>query len=170
MKKDSLIKIRKPFLKDIEKIYELSQNVDNINDFISPSIITLEEMKRNFQNKGFWEDYDGIPFIIEISEEKLIGEIIAFKSIHSKGEYELSYYIYRKEDRKKGYMTKALTQAIEQIFKENIAKELYILADEKNRASWSVAENCGFTYTGTKLEAVFHQGEYRKVRTYILKK
>lgn len=170
MNEQSRIRIRKPFLKDIDIIYEATQNKNNITDFVHPSTITLEEMKTNFINRGFWEDYDGVPFMIEDETNSLVGEILAFKSIFSQKEYELSYLIYDKKNRKKGYMTEALKQVTEIIFKENDAQKLYILVDEKNRSSWSVAEKCGFTYAGTKLEAVFHQGEYRKVKTYILKK
>ena len=101
--------LRKPVLEDLAEIYEHRSHFNEIGAFISPDLPSLEIMKKNFNEKGYWESFDAAPFLITDFEGEILGEIIYFTGAPYIEGYEIGYQIFRESERGRGYMTEALS-------------------------------------------------------------
>ncbi len=160
------IVLRKPVEEDLEIIYDITRNYRQIGEFISPSFPSLSNMKRNFQERGYWEDFDGNSFLITNREDVLLGEIGYFKGLPYTEGYEIGYQIFNSEDRGKGYMTEALKIMTAYLFELEPIPRIQINIDSKNKASCRVAEKCGYIHEGTMRKALYCRGEYHDLKLF----
>lgn len=151
------LRVRKPTLQDVKKIFELQQNDEEIrNNFMSipslekevkkniKSIIKIDKLKHKGKYKGPIQN----KFVIEINGQ--VGGMISYNEFdnYNNTKVKISYWI-AKPYRSKGYATRALKIVTDYIF-QNEKNIVRIRANVRtyNKASARVLEKCGYKLEG----------------------
>ncbi|MGB7603920.1 MAG: GNAT family N-acetyltransferase [Lutisporaceae bacterium] len=150
---------------DLDKIIMLQSDVAQRGEFLSPHMMNEVMYKKDYQETGFWKEDFGV-LLITNKEGRLLGDISYFKGVRYMPGFEIGYNIFKSEDRGKGYTSEALKLFSAYLFELKIIHRLEVHADMKNIGSRRVAEKCGFTFEGTKREAVFSRGKYCDLAIY----
>lgn len=150
---------------DLDELIWLKSDVSQSGEFLPPSMNSEVMYKKDYQETGFWKRELGILLITD-KEGRILGDISYFKGVNYLPGYEIGYSIFRKEDRGKGYTSEALKLFSAYLFEMKDIHRLEVHADMENIGSRRVAEKCGFTFEGTKRQAVFNRGEYRDLAIY----
>jgi len=142
---------------------EVRQYVDRYNDLGEREpkdhceLASAEARVSEFRNTGFWTEDAGTMLITTV-EGRMIGSI-GFRRT-SPAELELGYRLLRHDDRRKGYMTEALTRFAAYLFDAySHVRRLALRTAEDNHASRFLAERCGFRQEGVLRQAYTYRGE-----------
>lgn len=152
-----------------EEVKEVLERYNTLNER-SPldhtEIYSLQKILSRFRESGSWGQNNGT-LVITDKEDRIVGSI----SFNRKSELELSlgYRIYRNEDRKKGYMSEALSLFSFYLFQTMpCITRLSLYTAENNIASRKLAEKCGYTLDGILRDAYFYRGEVCSHAVYSL--
>jgi RimJ/RimL family protein N-acetyltransferase len=149
---------------DLEDYYELSNDMNEIGPYWSLHLQTKAQIKEKY-DKNLWGEHFG-QLMITTKDGKRIGLIHFFKGIPYVVGYEIGYFLFRKEDRGKGYMSEACQLFIDFLFLSKRISRLQLCFFEGNKPSIKIGEKCGFVYEGKLREAAFHRGQYLNVLVY----
>jgi RimJ/RimL family protein N-acetyltransferase len=153
---------------DLDELIPLMSDLSQKGEYLNVNLVNEVMYKKRFQETGFWTD-DFATLLITDKSGKPIGDISCFKGVHYMPGYEIGYNIFRREDRGKGYMTEALKLFAAYLFDlKSSTHRLEVHADMNNMGSRRVAEKAGFTFEGTKRDAVFARGKYHDLAIYSL--
>lgn len=150
---------------DLDEIIKLQSDVSQRGEYLSPHMMNEAMYKKDYQETGFWKEDFG-ELLITNKEGRILGDISYFKGVRYMPGLEIGYGLFKREDRGKGYTTEALKLFSAYLFEIKTIHRLEVHADMNNIGSRRVAEKCGFTFEGTKREAVFNRGEYRDLAMY----
>ena len=153
------INLRTVWESDLELIYKLMTDVNEIGEYWLIDIPPEPNFRRGFNERGFWHDNFGRMLITD-KEDKVLGEIIYFRNADYRAGYEIGYQIFKREDRGKGYMSEALRLFSSFLFAVKPIPRLQLTAIAGNESSRRVAQKCGYSYEGTLRKAAFHSGQY----------
>ena len=141
---------------------EVRQYVDRYNDLGERDpkdhceLASVEARVSEFRNTGLWTEDVGTMLITTV-EGRMIGSI-GFRRT-SAAELELGYRLLRHDDRRKGYMTEALTRFAAFLFDADPhVRRLALRTADDNHASRSLAERCGFKQEGVLRQAYTYRG------------
>ena len=102
-------------------------------------------------------------------KDKLIGTI-DLHFIHPKvKKAEIGYWVHA-DYTQKGVASKAVRALCQYAFEVLELNKLTIMADVRNIGSNKVAQNCGFTFLGTRPQDALIYGEYQDMNEYYLLK
>lgn len=153
---------------DLDEMIPLMSDLSQKGEYLGVNIVNEVRYRKHFQETGFWSDESGT-FLITDKEGRMLGDISYFKGVGYLPGYEIGYNIFRREDRGKGYTSEALKLFSAYLFElRSEIHRLEVHADMQNTGSRRVAEKAGFTFEGTKREAVFSRGQYRDLAIYSL--
>ncbi len=161
------IKLRRFEEKDIPFYLKHIQDINSIGEFWPKNLITEKDIRKEFNETGFWSEKSGKLFI-ENEDGEIIGNMNLFKGIPYVEGYEIGYRIYEDKNRGKGYMTEALSLFASYLFAVKPIKRLQVNAVENNIASCKVALKSGFSYEGTIRNAYYSDGEYHNIKMHSL--
>ena len=152
---------------DLEKLFALDSDVATRGEHFPIALHTLTDMRRQFQETGWWQEDQGRMVITDLND-RMVGAIVFFRPSPMLAGYEVGYAIFRPEDRGKGYMTEALRIFSAYLFELRPIPRLQLGMFKGNAASRRVAEKCGYQYEGTQRQGSFLRGEYRDRETFSL--
>lgn len=153
---------------DLDELIPLMNDLSQKGEYLNVNLVNEVMYKKHYQETGFWNDESG-NFLITDKNGRILGTIGCFKGVNYLPGYEIGYNIFRSEDRGKGYTTEALKLFAAYLFDLNrMVHRLEVHADMNNMGSRKVAENAGFTFEGTKRQAVFARGSYHDLAIYSL--
>ncbi len=153
--------------KDLEDFFRFKEKLR-----LSGSILFFDDLssefkfKQKFAKTGFWEDLEGSTLLLD-RKERMLG-FISFHRIHFTETLDLSFYIFRPEDRGKGFMSEALLLFSQYLFSTKKINRLQLHIPNYNRAAMAVAQKCGFSFEGILREALFCKGQYVDLCLYAL--
>src|SRR5579862_6352725 len=144
--------------KDIERMYELGQDIEARGDFF-PIMITSEPMIRKRFNDGYyWSDDLKMMLIVDREQDLMRGMIISFKPVFYQDSVEFGYILHDVSCRGKGYMTEAVELMTDYMFKLEKIHRVQLQIEPENTASRRVAEKCGFKHEGTLRHVFINRG------------
>lgn len=153
---------------DLDVLIPLMEDLSQKGEYLNVNIVNEVMYRKRHQETGFWNEEHGM-FLITDKSGRPLGDISCFKGVHYMPGYEIGYNIFRREDRGKGYTSEALKLFAAYLFDLNrMVHRLEVHADMNNIGSRRVAEKAGFTFEGTKREAVFARGSYHDLAIYSL--
>jgi RimJ/RimL family protein N-acetyltransferase len=150
---------------EIPEEVHLNNKFSDIGDFWPAWFMTESRLRKRFAEDGFWADESG-KLIIADKSDKMVGNIMFFKSFQFVDGYEIAYRIFRPEDRGKGYMGEALKLFVSYMFEVKPINRFMLRIFSENIPSRKLAEKCGFKHEGTLREAMFHKGEFYDLEIY----
>lgn len=167
MLKGNNVQIRTIKSADLERLFELLNDIDSQGKFL-PAVLTSEtKLKNQHSENGFISDTSE-QYLIASSSHEIIGLIWAFKSVPYFDAIEVGYQIFDNSNRSKGYATEALTMFYHYIFETKQLNRIELRIATENKASEKVALKVGFTREGTNKEAAYSKGKLHDMNIYAM--
>jgi ribosomal-protein-alanine N-acetyltransferase len=167
MLKGKVITLRPVEEGDLPQLYEHILNVENRGDFYPRSIQTLAELRKELNTTGFWTREFGLLLLID-KAEKVIGQIVFFKTVQYMDELEIGYIVYDTTARRSGAMTEALGLLTDYLFDTKPVNRIRLCIATENKASRGVAEKGGYMHEGTQRGCFFNRGRYHDMELYAM--
>jgi RimJ/RimL family protein N-acetyltransferase len=167
MLKGNTITLRPVRDTDLEQLHAYHLDIDNRGDFFPRTIQPQPLFYKQFQESGFWNNEYGMLVVVSANDE-IVGQIEFFKTVAYLDEYELSYRVYKTEQRGKGVTTEAVTLLVHYLFENKRVNRIRLVIHPDNLASRRLAEKCGFRHEGTARGAWYHKGVHHDVEIYAL--
>lgn len=152
---------------DLPEMAELINDVEAAGDFWPVTLVPEPTLRRRYEDNGLWGEDFGQLLICD-ADDRVLGEILVFKTASYMSELEIAYRIYRPEDRGKGSTTEALALLTKFLFTYREVNRLRLMIDPDNAGSRRVAEKCGYRYEGTARGGVYHQGSYHDMDVFAI--
>ena len=93
MLKGKTITMRPVRESDLDRLYELTLEIENRGDYFPLGVPSETAFKKRFHESGFWSQHEGQLLIIGQAGD-IIGEIEFFKTVNYLDEYEISYQVF----------------------------------------------------------------------------
>lgn len=161
------IRLRTVRANDLESLIQRWGDLRARGDYFPHTVLTETELRRRFQDNGFWHDNGGW-LIIETPEGRMVGTILFFLPNPFYHYYEIGYIVFAAEDRGHGYTSEAVRLLAGYLFNNKRVNKLLLSLDPDNDGSRRVAEKNGFSLEGVDREGVFIRGGFRDMQRYSL--
>lgn len=148
---------------ELEAYVKLTEDVYAPGEFWLGDPPSLNKIKSNFANEGFWSEKGWHQMVITDKKDNFLGEIFYFKPTSYLEGYEIGYRIFSQDNYGKGYATEALSLFSKYLFDLKNIRRIQVGMAEENIGSKKVAEKCGFTYEGKFRQAFFVGGKHRNM-------
>ncbi|MBI5346937.1 MAG: GNAT family N-acetyltransferase [Chlamydiae bacterium] len=158
------IKLRPLRERDLVEFFQLLDLAYLSSDFFMKELGSEYKFKKKFMETGLWEDDEGYILILDL-KDRIIGTV-SYKKAGFLDAYELTYLIFKTEDRGKGYMKEALSLFSAYLFSSKKINRLQLSIPDYHRASIAVAQKCGYVFEGIAREAAFSKGKYLDLCIY----
>ena len=169
MLKGKVISLRPVRETDLDQLREMDIDLDSRGEYWPLSISSEAEFRRGFQETGFWGDSFGRLLLVD-SSDKIIGEIMYFKTVQYLDELEIAYRLFGKGHWGKGATTEALGLLTRYLFETKNINRVRLCIDTDNKGSRRVAEKCGYRHEGTQRGAFYHRGRHHDMELYAILK
>lgn len=151
---------------DLDEYYRYSNDMTEIGEYWPMHLFTKKEIQDKY-DRGLWGEHFGQLMIIT-KDGKKIGLIHFFNSIPYVVGYEIGYYLFKREDRGKGYMSEACKLFIDFLFLSRQIPRFQLCFFTGNDPSIRIGKKMGFTHEGILRKAAYNRGEYLDVLVYSL--
>ena len=152
---------------DLEEFLTLHNNASERGEFYPISLRSPTECRKEFQEKGWWDEHRGSMLITD-KQGRALGTIFFFKGAQYQEGYEIGYTVLRREDRGKGIMSEALPLFSAYLFELKPIERLYLLTARDNIPSQKVARKAGYQHEGTLRKAFFMRGKHHDCEVFSL--
>lgn len=151
------IKLRLIKASDLSMLYEKWHDVEARGLYYPLAVVPEPLLQMAFGKDGFWSSDSKRMLIVDL-QDNILG------TTHAKAAgyfdcLELSYMIFDKTSRNKGYATEAVKLLIDYFFKHERLNRIQMSIPEGNQASIRVAEKAGFTKEGVARGAFLLNGK-----------
>jgi ribosomal-protein-alanine N-acetyltransferase len=158
---------------DIDQMYAHMMNLDNRDEHYSLSFRTMAELRRDIAENGLWTDDLGVLGLIDNESDKLVGQIVWFKTVQYYDEIEIGYIMYDQTRRSKGGMTEALKLFTNFLFdskplNNRPVNRIRLCIATENVASRRVAEKAGYTHEATQRQAAYGRNRHYDMELYAI--
>lgn len=153
---------------DLDAYSEIINDLSNMTPFWPATLQSEPNLRKEFDEGGFWKaDYKIL--LITDKNGKFIGEVSSFKTSPNISGPEISYRIFREEDKRKGYTTEAMRLFSAYLFHTDpTILRITALIFSDNAASIGVVQKCGFKKEGTLRNATLHNGKPHSYEVFSL--
>lgn len=165
MIRGEMIHLRLTREEDLRILSERLNDVDAAGDFWPVTLVPEPMLRKRYHENGLWGD-DFAQMLICDADDRILGEIICFKTAGYMSELEIAYRIFRPEDRGKGATTEALGLMTTFLFAYREVNRLRLMIEPENAASRRVAEKCGYHREGAARGCVYHHSRYHDMDVY----
>jgi len=173
MLRGKIITLRPVTEEDLPQFYAYQVDLSNRGDFYSLSFRTMAQMRREFTESGMWGEDFGVLLIVSNESQKIIGQIVWFKTVIYMDEIEIGYIMYDASQRSKGGMTEALKLFTDYLFDIRVldskpVNRIRLTIATDNIASRRVAEKAGYSHEATQREASYSRGRHLDLELYAI--
>lgn len=150
---------------DLAELYFFLDSIRFKGEYLPSDLLSEERFRKTFFETGFWEEERGT-FLIE-AEEKVLGAIW-FESLLNMEGFGVTFYIFRPEDRGKGWMSEALFLACKHLFFVKRIERIQSLVPNYSKGAIRTLQKCGFQFEGILRKGLFQGGEWIDLCLYSL--
>jgi len=166
MLKGKAITLRPVEEDDLPVAYKHITDLENRGEFYPRRIQTLTEMRKEFNENGFWAPDRGTLAIVDTEDAKVVGSIGWFKTLDYLNELEIGYIMWDMAARSKGGMTEAVKLLTRYLFDTMQFNRIRLCIATENGPSRRVAEKSGYQHEGTQRGAWWNGGRYYDMELY----
>ncbi len=152
--------------RDLDELYRHVLNIENRGDYYPRSIQSMADLRRQLSTTGFWEPEFGLLLILDNETDKIIGQIVFFKTVQYMSELEIGYIMYDSTSRARGGMTEACKLLTAYLFDVKQYNRIRLCIATENKASQRVAEKSGYQHEGTMRGCFFSAGRLQDMELY----
>jgi RimJ/RimL family protein N-acetyltransferase len=161
--KGKLTYLRTFWRSDLDLLYNHLCNIESYGQYFPIYITSESQLKRDFEQSGFWSEQNGEILICDLSDH-MLGMMYFFKTAPYTDGYEIGYRLFDIAQSGKGLMTEALMLCTYVLFSVWEINRLQLKIEPHNFASRRVAQKCGYSLEGLargtlKLRDVYHDLE-----------
>ena len=153
--------------KDLEELFGFWSDIENRGTHFPIYLDSETKFREDFSKHGFWSEDEG-SLLVVTKEDRILGEILFFKSVPYYDSVEIAYILFDKEARGKGAMSEALSLFVRFLFDSKKINRLELAIAPDHVPSKRVAEKCGFKSEGIARQAAFIKGEHQDMERYSL--
>jgi ribosomal-protein-alanine N-acetyltransferase len=153
--------------RDLDQLYGLMADVRAMGDFWPLNLESEITRRRRLEETGGLEENEGILLITD-RRDRLLGQILFFRSASYQNAYELAGRIYRPEDWNHGYMSEAVSLVVAFLFETRPVERIQATALPGNVGSQQVLQKCGFQFEGIMRRAIFHRGRAQDLHLFAI--
>jgi RimJ/RimL family protein N-acetyltransferase len=168
MLKGKVITLRPVEEGDLPQLYAHILDVENRGEYYPRSIQTMADLRKELNTTGFWSQEFGLLLLIDNTSEKVIGQIVWFKTVQYMDELEIGYILYDTKSRRGGAMSEALVLLTDYIFDTKPVNRIRLCIVTENKASRGVAAKGGYTHEGTMRGCFFNRGKHHDMELYAM--
>ena len=140
MRKGEKVRIRKIERSDFEQVSKHHYTLS-----ITEPLTKVKRLEEVFEKTGFWTDDSGAVAVVTLKDERLVGTVHFYRPKSKRHGFEIGYIIHDRIDMRKGYMSEAVCLLVHLLFQQRLdLHRIQLGTDERNVASWKLAERCGF--------------------------
>lgn len=165
MLKGQIINLRTVKEGDLTELYAFFDSIRMKGEYLSSELLSEHQFRLSFYETGFWSEDKGT--LVLMQENRLIGAIWFEKQAFLDC-LDLHFYIFRPEDRRRGFMSEALSLFSAYLFATQKIERLQISIPDYSKAALRIAQKCGFQFEGIARCALFHRGVYLDLCIYSL--
>jgi len=166
MLKGKSVNLRLMREKDLERYYELSQDVQARGDFFPLKLTTEGAMKKRLAEGRNWSDDMKQLLIVDAKDDSILGMIVCFKPVFYQDSQEFGYILNDAQARGKGRMTEAVKLFVDYVFRSENIFRVQLQIETANVASRRVAEKAGFKHEGSLRHALIVRGRPTDIEMY----
>ena len=167
MLKGPHISVRTVREKDLERLWELINDIESQGPFLPGTMRSESSLRKQYAETGLLDEADQ-RYLIVTQDDEIVGGIWAFKSIPYFDALEVGYQIFDGQHRGKGYAGEALALLVNYLFKTRRINRVELRIAPENLASVKLANRAGFVHEGTHREAAYSQGRLHDIHSYAL--
>jgi RimJ/RimL family protein N-acetyltransferase len=150
---------------DLADLYAFFDSIRMKGEYLSGGLLSEHQFRLQFYETGFWDEERGT--VILEREGKVVGAIW-FERQRFFDCLDLHFYIFREEDRGKGFMKEALGLFAKYLFSTRKIERLQICVPDYSKIGLKLAKACGFQFEGIARRALFSRGSYLDLCIYSL--
>jgi ribosomal-protein-alanine N-acetyltransferase len=150
---------------DLTTLYDQHTDIGDRGPFFPTGVISMPRFWREYQDTGFWTEEEGMLVIVN-EADMIVGHIEFYPTVKYLDELELSYHIYRTENRGKGIATEAIRLLATYLFERRKVNRIRLMIHPDNKASLRVAEKAGFQPEGVARGVWFNRGRNHDLAVY----
>lgn len=150
---------------DLERLFELVNDIEDRGHYLDSSLVSESKFKSQFAKDGFVSDKVQRYLIVHNSSE-IVGSIWSFESVPYYDAIEIGFHIFGRKNRRKGYATEALELFHSYVFESKEINRIELRIATENLASEVIAKKVGFKLEGTSREAAFSKGRLHDMHLY----
>jgi RimJ/RimL family protein N-acetyltransferase len=150
---------------DIDELWRRHVDIDSRGEFYPRGILGQTAFRKQFDENGLWSRDEGMLAIVD-AEGAIVGHIEYFRTVNYLDEMELSYQVYDRALRGRGYMSEAVSLLVRYLFETRPLSRIRLIIHPDNAASRRVAEKSGFVLEGTMRRAWFNRGRHHDVQLW----
>jgi ribosomal-protein-alanine N-acetyltransferase len=151
---------------DLPQLYAHILNVENRGEFYPRSIQTLTDLRKELGSTGFWSPEFGLLLLHDNENDKVVGQIVWFKTVQYMDELEIGYIMYEQTTRSRGGMTEALKLLTRYLFDTKPVNRVRLCIATDNGPSRRVAEKGGYQHEGTQRGSFWNRGRHHDMELY----
>jgi len=144
---------------DLPRLVELQNDMYHNGEFWPPFLTTEQDLKKRFEESALWDKKEGMLLICDMADDRPVGHLGFFPTVFYMDHAEVGGYIYRREDRSRGFMSEALRLFSAYLFATKPIGRLQASIIVGNTPSRRMAEKCGFRHEGVMRKVVVHNGK-----------
>ena len=150
---------------DLSEVFSFFNSIRMKGEYLPGGLLSEQQFRMQYYETGFWSEDRGI--LLLWHQNRLIGAIWFDRQLFLDC-LDLHFYIFRKEERNKGWMTEALCIFTQYLFATKKIERLQITIPDYSKAALRVAQKCAFHFEGIARSALFHRGKYLDLCIYSL--
>lgn len=150
---------------DLTELYLFFASIRMKGEYLSSELLSEHQFRLNFYETGFWSEEKGT--LVVTLRGQVVGAIWFERQMFFDC-LDLHFYIFKFEDRRKGYMKEALSLFSSYLFATKKIQRLQISIPDYSKSSLRLAQKCGFQFEGIARSALFHRGIYLDLCIYSL--
>jgi ribosomal-protein-alanine N-acetyltransferase len=166
--KGERIALRPAREEDLPTLYEHILNLENRGEFYPAHIQSLTELRKEFDESGFWKSDAGSLALVGNETDRLVGEIHWFTTVQYMTELEIGYIMYDTAARSRGAMTEAVQMLTRYLFDSKQYNRIRLCIATENAPSRRVAEKSGYKHEATQRGAWWYRGRHYDMEMYAL--
>lgn len=165
MLSSDLLRLRPVAQSDLDELHTNLNDLAHRGPYFPLGLQAEPVFRRTFETDGFWKDREGMLVMVD-PDGALVGEIEFFPITSYLTGFELSYLVFGREHRGKGYATEAVRLLTSYLFARERIERLQLNIHPDNLASQRVAEKSGYTREGLMRKCWFNRGRFHDLQVW----
>jgi ribosomal-protein-alanine N-acetyltransferase len=153
---------------DLDFLYNAVSDVEIRGPWVQIRMSSQPGYRKRFQETGFFTPDEGQLLIVDLEDDRILGQIGWFRPVFYSAALEIGYQIFDVAKWGKGLMTAALRLFCGYLFADRNIHRLQLTVVVGNKASRRVAEKVGFRSEGIQRDAAFVRGGYYDLEVFSL--
>lgn len=151
--------------KDLGELFDGFSSLRSRGEYLSLHLPSEPLFRKEFLETGFWQEQKGM--LVVCFQDRIVGSVW-FEKMEKLEGLSLYFYVLKKEDRGRGYMSEGLSLFTSYLFSSYQIERLQICIPDYSKAALQIVKKNGFQFEGILRRALFQRGDHVDICLYSL--